>query len=473
MLYRQEGELVPFTAWPWMRVITQLDTQYFQLDYEYLYAYFKKDYLWVYWDLEAMKALSSLIYQQYKNNINRIYLPFTKKAQELEEFYLNTYEEDFDSYSKKKLLKFIGTLWQKHTAMWSRSLFIDSFDPGTDQQEITQIAVKYNLTMEEVAILTTPEQLTFASERMLEFYSLILKLKIKFNTPEELAKSPAMQEHRKRYDYYQYSYAHIHRLTENQVFAECRDVWHDSIKLKEEYEKLRMYTLDQRKKVQVILRKHQLRKNPLHFFQQLTYWREHRKKVNLMGVHLWHRILEALENKIGIPKRHLEYLNHDEINLLMKGTLKKEVLRQRYEEGVMIHVTRKGYSLFVGGEAIAKKKECEKRIIFDTSEELKGHIACKGIAQGRVKIIITREDFSKFKEGDILVAGMTRPEHVPLMKKAAAIVTNEGGITCHAAIVSRELKKPCIIGTKVATEALKDGEMVEVDAVKGFIRKLR
>ena len=57
---------------------------------------------------------------------------------------------------------------------------------------------------------------------------------------------------------------------------------------------------------------------------------------------------------------------------------------------------------------------------------------------------------------------MTRPEHLPGMRKAAAIVTDDGGITCHAAIVSRELGIPCIIGTRVATQVLKDGEMVEV-----------
>jgi pyruvate,water dikinase len=68
---------------------------------------------------------------------------------------------------------------------------------------------------------------------------------------------------------------------------------------------------------------------------------------------------------------------------------------------------------------------------------------------------------------------MTRPEFVPLMKKAIAIVTDEGGITCHAAIVSRELKKPCIIGTKVATQVLKDGDMVEVDANSGIVRILK
>ena len=67
---------------------------------------------------------------------------------------------------------------------------------------------------------------------------------------------------------------------------------------------------------------------------------------------------------------------------------------------------------------------------------------------------------------------MTRPEFMPALKKAAAIITDEGGITCHAAIVARELKKPCIIGTKIATKVLKDGMMVEVDADKGVVKIL-
>ena len=64
---------------------------------------------------------------------------------------------------------------------------------------------------------------------------------------------------------------------------------------------------------------------------------------------------------------------------------------------------------------------------------------------------------------------MTRPEYLPAMKKAAAFITDEGGITCHAAIIAREMKKPCIIGTKIATQVLKDGDMVEVKANHGLV----
>ena len=67
---------------------------------------------------------------------------------------------------------------------------------------------------------------------------------------------------------------------------------------------------------------------------------------------------------------------------------------------------------------------------------------------------------------------MTRPEYLPLMEKAAAFITDAGGVLSHAAIVAREMKKPCIIGTKIATKILKDGDLVEVDAERGTIRKL-
>ena len=103
---------------------------------------------------------------------------------------------------------------------------------------------------------------------------------------------------------------------------------------------------------------------------------------------------------------------------------------------------------------------------------IKGNTAYPGSAVGYVKIVISRNKIDTVQEGEILVAAMTTPEYMPALKKASAFVTDEGGITSHAAIVARELKKPCIIGTKVATKVLKDGDLVEVDADKGIVRIL-
>ena len=79
------------------------------------------------------------------------------------------------------------------------------------------------------------------------------------------------------------------------------------------------------------------------------------------------------------------------------------------------------------------------------------------------------DDLKHFREGNILVSNTTNPDYITAMHKAKAFVTDDGGITCHAAIVARELKKPCIVGTKIATRVLKDGDMVDVDANKGII----
>lgn len=105
--------------------------------------------------------------------------------------------------------------------------------------------------------------------------------------------------------------------------------------------------------------------------------------------------------------------------------------------------------------------------------KLSGRVVSHGSATGRVKMVnSTQLNAIHFSKGDILVCEMTTPDFVYLMKKAGAIITNQGGILCHAAIVSRELKVPCIVGVKNATSILKDGDLVEVDAFNGVVRKL-
>lgn len=95
--------------------------------------------------------------------------------------------------------------------------------------------------------------------------------------------------------------------------------------------------------------------------------------------------------------------------------------------------------------------------------------ASPGIGTGVVKLLKSPKEIGKVKSGDVLVAKMTSPDYVPAMKKASAIVTDEGGQTSHAAIVSRELGIPCVVGTKVATQKLKDDMIITVDGSEGAI----
>jgi phosphoenolpyruvate synthase/pyruvate phosphate dikinase len=103
------------------------------------------------------------------------------------------------------------------------------------------------------------------------------------------------------------------------------------------------------------------------------------------------------------------------------------------------------------------------------TNKLSGQVGNRGKYVGPVKVILNTYDFPKMEAGDVLVTTMTTPDFIALMQMSGAIVTDIGGLLCHAAIISRELKKPCIIGTKMATKTFKDGDMVEVDANVGTI----
>ena len=102
-------------------------------------------------------------------------------------------------------------------------------------------------------------------------------------------------------------------------------------------------------------------------------------------------------------------------------------------------------------------------------EHIKGRTACEGKTAGRVKIV-NNPLKGEIEEGDILVCEMTTPDYIPLMIRAGGIVTDKGGILCHAAIVARELNKPCIVGTENATAVLETGDEVVMNATEGWVR---
>ncbi len=125
-----------------------------------------------------------------------------------------------------------------------------------------------------------------------------------------------------------------------------------------------------------------------------------------------------------------------------------------------------------------KEKFSEKENLwFNDKEEndknISGQIGFIGKVRGIAKIVFEESEIQKVKTGDILVSPMTTPNFLPAIKKAKAIVTDEGGVTCHAVIVSREMKIPCIVGTNNATGILKDGDLIEVDAKKGIVKILK
>ncbi|MDD4902060.1 MAG: PEP-utilizing enzyme [Patescibacteria group bacterium] len=194
---------------------------------------------------------------------------------------------------------------------------------------------------------------------------------------------------------------------------------------------------------------------------------------------------ERVINKIIVPlalkeRESLGLKNREEINFV---TLNEILQKKRVNLSKRVSESKKGkffvYRNFNGAERISWVKDPGKIIskiegASKLTDIVRGNSAYGGFAKGTVRLVLTNEIKSiVFNEGDILVATSTSPELMALIKKCGAIITDEGGITCHAAIIARELKKPCVIGTKIATKVLHDGDLVEVDADRGVVKIIK
>lgn len=201
---------------------------------------------------------------------------------------------------------------------------------------------------------------------------------------------------------------------------------------------------------------------------------EYRKLLNDLALRQNSLLSEVLGQIIARTNREdSTSMTAEEIEKLLRGIEVKNYSDRHIYSFVKWNNEKKELIIVAGGEAYRKIRELEKEI---PKEEVIGTPASKGFAKGKVRIILfsinPEEHLHKFQEGEILVSTTTGPEMVVIMEKAAAIVTDEGGLMSHAAIVSREFGIPCVVGTKYATEIFKDGDEIEVNANNGVVRKI-
>jgi len=199
----------------------------------------------------------------------------------------------------------------------------------------------------------------------------------------------------------------------------------------------------------------------------VTQWQDERKKNIFRGVFGCQLIVNELARRFGVDPVAIQYLTGEEVSLKGLKNRELESLGQRRKKGFIGIEHSQGVMIFDHSDFLEYQQRFKTRL--DEVEVLNGTCASLGIATGPVRILRTLDSIAELKEGEVLVTSMTRPEFVPAMKKAIAIVTDEGGITSHAAIISRELGIPCVIGTKNATRVLKDGWIVQVKANHGSI----
>ena len=226
----------------------------------------------------------------------------------------------------------------------------------------------------------------------------------------------------------------------------------------------------QKKLAEEIMRRWQFSPSEKKFFrmaQELAFFRTDRIDTYTKAGYMVKNLFCAVAEKLDLSEQELMFLTYVEIltHLEKKKTFPRETILQRMKRPWELSFAK-------GKMTFRYLPEHTSAVSENSSQTIRGQVASRGFAKGEVRVIRGVLEFDKMHDGAILVTSMTTPDFVPLMQRAAAIVTDEGGITCHAAIVSRELKKPCIIGTRNATQVLKDGDRVEVDAEKGIVEKL-
>lgn len=182
-------------------------------------------------------------------------------------------------------------------------------------------------------------------------------------------------------------------------------------------------------------------------------------------------ILKEIANrcKINDYKKLFGFRSNEIIDFLEKKMSFSEFLYQKRNYFCYFLIDKN--DIFFTGK---KDYQYYKNIFCNLTADKKvvGQRAYPGKVKGVAKVFLNYENSKDFKKGEIMVSVNSNPKLMSIIKKAGAIVTDEGGITCHASIISRELKIPCVVGTKNATEVLKDGDIVEVDANTGIVTKI-
>ncbi|MBU0597979.1 hypothetical protein KKF61_03195 [Patescibacteria group bacterium] len=207
----------------------------------------------------------------------------------------------------------------------------------------------------------------------------------------------------------------------------------------------------------------------------MSFIKDERDDYRRMGSFYIQPLYHEIGRRVGLTIQEITQLIRSETLELLntkKLPIPRAVVNSRTKGYILLR--KYGQPVIVSqGQAIKKivKRELGSGTIVK-EKVLMGLVGSTGKAKGRVQVIYTKHDLRKVKQGEVMVAVTTHPDFVPAMRKCKAIITDEGGLTCHAAIVARELKIPCVVGTKIATKIFKDGDVVEVDAINGIVRKI-
>lgn len=429
------------------------------------------------WEKLSKSLLKKIIHE--KNFVNKTNQRAKKVANQYKRFLRKLFNLENRKISLNQLIAYYKKwIWfYKEYSFWNVILWLAGADILTDYV-VNFLKKYYSVSDNEIQALTTPITPSFAFYEETKLLKIALRVdfsKSKLeNQPNAVRK--LLYKHAQKWGFIPWEYIgpndwqpedflrRIFKLAKSkkQVSELIRERAAHHKKLKEQQLRIfKKYNID-KERIRIVKD-----------LQTIALMTDEKKEVCGLAQYILHNVIFIqIASRVSIkPIECIKFTEQELWKFLKKGNrVSRAVIFPRLKAVTSI-TDKDGIHVIYGneGEKFYKKFDVQT----SNPEKLNGQVASIGIAKGLARVLLNPREMRKVRRGDILVATMTTPDYLPAMKLAAAIVTDEGGITCHAAIVSREMRKPCIIGTKIATKVLKDGDLVEVDANKGIVKILR
>ncbi len=402
-------------------------------------------------DLEQFISEGERVFQQYIENplmLKNMKRDWQRVVDELIDLQITIIPAYLEKLSDKEFV----ALWQKFylamIAFWIPSLLPELGNygaPGLLKEELRLYTANESELINVLEILTAPEEPSFYQQE--EF---------------QLVETTNISAHHAKYFWLKNSYGHVGVLDE--AFFKDRQTELSALISVPSVQELRKTVQKAKRDVQMKYSLPDMLMRRAKLMVDNIVWQDHRKRIMSENFHYKKLLLSELGRRIDIDPDNLLAISFDKaIRLLKSRKLKKPIQYHGVKFHTKIaHLSAQEAKIFWQEYAYHKTQD------INAIQGVVASIGKNNVVRGVVRVLHSSHD--QLEPGEILVTAMTSPGYVFAMRQAAGVITDIGGLTSHAAIVSREIGVPCIVGTKVATQVLKTGDKVEIDANKGIIR---
>lgn len=392
---------------------------------------------------------------------------YERHHRELPQEYTRLKQKNFDTRTPHELREAYDTVIQltlRHIAYaeYTSDLFDDFYTPLFREFLLSK---GYTVSTGDVSILLQPATLSMSAQ----YRRFILEQSLQ-------DEKTVLDEDIERFSWIRMSWNGEHELTQTDVIKDIDELRHIGEKIRRMELESIVYLPEkvqhERKRISEIYHFDESIEPYFELLDIFNVFHDYRKEIQMRANQIMHRLLHAIARTCAIDHDDLVYYFNDEVRALLdkKIRVEQKILEQR-KIGIVWLIEEGKITNYFGEKAyeVIDQLIINPRKAADVSE-LRGLSVSRGMYTGKVFVATSAENANKdMQQGDVLVTSMTTVDYIPAMRKAGAVITDDGGATCHAAIVSREFGIPCIVGTKVATQVLKTGDIVDVDANKGII----